>query len=325
MATLISVGSPRDPHIVRVHEYLEVEGIRTVVVPPWTEDPSEFAEVSWSLEEGWSFPPNSAFWLRNKHRIGTVASVDKQDEWWSLSSTMEFFRSAAEDALLSFNNSRAPSAGNSKIAQLQTARSCGFRLPKTLVSNDSNRIITFVESCSACIVKPLIAAITPDVAGEPGSGKYLPTTSVTADDVRAANPASFAVAPSIYQELVTKKCELRVIACGDEIVSFCLDSQARSFTSLDWRAGEPLIECALIETPSEIVAPIRAFLATSGLHSTVFDFAVTPDETVVFFESNPAGQWARMDGLHGHPVSRMFARQMGRTIRQSIAKATHLA
>lgn len=120
--------------------------------------------------------------------------------------------------------------------------------------------------------------------------------------------------------MIDKAHELRVVAFGDEIVSFRIDSQERSFTRMDWRAGEPLLACPVVETPTLIREPIAAFLALSGLHSSVFDFAVTPEGRTVFFESNPAGQWANMDGLNDYVVSRMFARQMARCIQAAPAR-----
>ncbi len=314
MATLYSVGRPRDPHITRVHDYLSAYGIDAVLVPSWTPDPSAFLSVSWSLASGWSFPDDCAFWLRNKHRVGAITSVQKQDEWWSFSSTMDFMRAAADHAPISFNGSREPAATDSKIAQLEVARICGFRLPDTLVSNDKDEILAFLDEHPDAIVKPLTSAAILPIGDDLSTSRYLPTMRVRTQDVRAQESGAFVLAPGIFQGLVEKKHELRVIAFGEEIVTFKLDSQARSFTSLDWRAGEPLVECVRVETPAEIVSPIRAFLALSGLHSTVFDFAVTPDEEVVFFESNPAGQWARMDGLNGFAVSQMFARQMASVI-----------
>ena len=320
MASLYSIGRPNDPHITRVHGFLREAGVEAVLVPSWSPDPLSFLRASWTLDAGWSFPPDMAFWLRNKHRVGAITSSQKQDEWWSFASTMEFFRVAADHGVLSFNGSKHPAATDSKIAQLEAARQCGFDIPATLVSNDRDRILAFVEQFAPCIIKPFTQTANQPINGDATTARFLPTMPLTADTVRQASDESFRVAPGIFQAMIDKAHELRVVAFGDEIVSFRIDSQERSFTRMDWRAGEPLLACPVVETPTLIREPIAAFLALSGLHSSVFDFAVTPEGRTVFFESNPAGQWANMDGLNDYVVSRMFARQMARCIQAAPAR-----
>ena len=310
MVTLFSVGRPTDPHILRVHEHLADYEVATVLAASWSEDLTRFLPATWSLSEGFSLPRNCAFWLRNKHWVGAITSEEKQAEWWSFASTMEFFRASAQQGVLSFNGSQSPAATDDKIAQLICARESGFRLPETLVSNEKGRILEFLEQHKDCIVKPLTASAILPIGEDMTTLVHLPTMAVGVADIFAREEAEFIGSPSIFQQRVEKRHELRVIAFGDEIITFKLDSQERDITSLDWRAYEPLVSCTVVETPEDIVAPIQRYFEASGLHNSVFDFAVNPDGESVFFESNPAGQWARMDIMHDGIVSRMFARKM---------------
>jgi hypothetical protein len=47
-----------------------------------------------------------------------------------------------------------------------------------------------------------------------------------------------------------------------------------------------------------------------GLFSGHFDFVVTPDGEYVFLECNPQGQWAFLDHLTDHRMSRAFAQEL---------------
>lgn len=320
MVTLCSVGRPTDPHILRVHRHLADYGVATVLAASWSDDASRLLPVSWSLSKGFSLPRNYAFWLRNKHWVGAITSREKQEEWWTFASTMEFLRATASQSILSFNGSLSPAATDDKIAQLLCAKESGFRLPHTLVSNEKARILEFIEQHGDCIVKPLTASAILPIGDDIKTLVHLPTMKVGISDVAGRSDAEFTVSPSIFQKRIEKKHELRVVAFGDEIVTFKLDSQERDITSLDWRAYEPLVSCTVIETPAHIVAPIRRFFEASGLHTSVFDFVVTPSGQCIFFESNPAGQWARMDGMHDEVVSKMFARQMARIMEERISQ-----
>ncbi len=318
MVTLCSVGRPTDPHIIRVHRHLADYDVATILAASWSAEVEQFLRVTWSLSEGFSAPSNCAFWLRNKHWVGAITSAEKQAEWWSFASSMEFFRAAASQSVLSFNGSESPAATDDKIAQLICAKECGFQLPSTLVSNDKDRILNFIEQHGDCIVKPLTASAILPIGDDFKTLIHLPTMQVCLSNVVDRDEAEFRVSPTIFQHRVEKQYELRVVAFGNEIVTFKLGSQERDITSLDWRTYEPLVSCTLVQTPNEIVNPIQQYLQKSGLHSSVFDFAVTPKGEHVFFESNPAGQWARMDDMHDQVVSKMFARQMARIMRETI-------
>ncbi len=319
MATLYAVGHPDDPHISKVLSHVRDLGCDAIPVASWSADPSRFHEASWSSASGWTLTADRAFWLRNKHRVGAISSVEKQEEWWSHASTLELFRSAARLGPICFNSSGALAATDNKVAQLAAAAAAGFLTPNTLVSNKKADILAFLEGEGQCIVKPIHSMGVAAINGDMATARFLPTLPITAHDVRNADADAIRVAPNIYQALVPKAHELRTIAFGNETVSFQLDSQSHPYTALDWRAGELLTPCHLVETPSALVEPIRAYLALTGLDTAVFDFAVRPDGQAVFFESNPSGQWERMDALHGDPVSKMFARQMVVRMRTTFA------
>ena len=320
MATLYALGRPDDPHIAKELKHVRALGCEAVPVASWTPDPCGFHEASWSPEEGWTLAPDRAFWFRNKHQVGTIASAEKQQELWSYASIVEMFRSAGRLGPLCFNVSAELAATDNKIAQLEAARRAGFRIPETIVSNRKADILAFLEREQSCIVKPIHSLGAPAINGDPETARFIPTLPITAEHIRTADADAVRIAPSIYQRLVPKAYELRTVVFAAETVSFRLESQSHPYTALDWRAGELITPCERVDTPAELIAPIQAYLAATGLDTAVFDFAVRPDGEAVFFESNPSGQWERMDALHGDPVSKMFARQMVRRMLEAFSE-----
>ena len=314
MATLYAFGTPNDPHISAVLGYVRELGVEAVSVASWSDDPGRFQQLSWRSDKSWSLERKRAFWLRDKHQVGGITTPDKQLEWWSHSNTSAMIRAAAALSPLQFNRTQTAAGTNAKIPQLTIAAEAGFMVPDTIVSNRKSDILEFVEEYGSCIVKPLAGANAPPFGSNIGTGRYLPTVNVSAADVMTSDEASFLVAPSIFQRKIKKEYELRTVVFRDEIVSFKIDSQNHPYTELDWRAGELLLDCDVVGTPEELLGPIAKFLELSGLDTTVFDFAVRPDGSAVFFESNPEGQWRRMDLLNDDIVSRMFARQMVKAI-----------
>ena len=310
MATLYAVGNLDDPHITTVLKYVRELGLEAVAVPSWTPDARLFLEASWRWDAGWSLATESAIWLRNKHSVQRVATASDQEEWWSLANTLSFFSAAGALSPLLFNRITKAAASDAKIPQLHTALAAGFVIPPTLVSNKKAEIADFITEQGECAVKPLVSTSMPPINGDIGTTRFLPTVAVSARNISEADELSLRSAHNIYQKKIDKAYELRTIAFGSEIVSFKIDSQSHAFTQMDWRAGERLLGCEMTETPSSIIEPIRRFLSITGLDSSVFDFAVTPEGKVIFFESNPSGQWRRMDELNGDVVSKMFARQM---------------
>lgn len=314
MATLYAFGMRDDPHIVSVLNYVQELGVKAIPVTSWSADASHFKEVSWSSAGGWSLDSDCAIWLRDKHDVGGIASAEKQDEWWSFANTSSMFRAAAALAPLQFNRTWATAGTNAKIPQLSAALEAGFDIPPTIVSNSKQDILAFIEETGPCIVKALSGANAPAIVGKPATARFLATVDVSAQDITGADEESIRMAPSIFQGKISKDYELRTVVFGDEIVSFKIDSQNHHFTELDWRIGEPLLGCDVVETPHHLVDPIMKFMELSCLDTTVFDFAIKADGSAVFFESNPAGQWRRMDDLNDDIVSKMFARQMVKAI-----------
>ena len=92
------------------------------------------------------------------------------------------------------NPPASASAFENKIKQLNLAEKVGFRVPKTIVTNDPVQVRDFARQCGPIVAKALFA---PLLEGEK-EDRFAFTTRVGAGDI--TDDAALAIAPTIFQE-----------------------------------------------------------------------------------------------------------------------------
>jgi len=188
-----------------------------------------------------------------------------------------------------------------KIYQLNTAIESGFNVPDTLISSNPKRVVDFHRQHNGIIVKMLRAS--------PMNDKVIYTNRVTEEYLKAIE--SVKLSPSIFQEVVEKKYELRITVVGDNIFPVKIDSQMDSITSLDWRKKPKLndteVELTPTELPSEICSKIKLFMKKMNLRFGCLDMAVTKEGKYIFFEINPNGQWYFVQLQTHIPIAKAIA------------------
>ena len=87
-----------------------------------------------------------------------------------------------------------------------------------------------------------------------------------------------------------------------------IDSQSLPYSRLDWRTAQTKAEVhKRVDTPPELIDPVRVFMREFELNIGVFDIAVDLNGKHIFFECNPAGQYMLMERFTGAPISRDIA------------------
>lgn len=310
-ALLHILGSPGDPHIRGVTAELLTRGVTCLVYSPVAdEEGTRLPSVRLTDASGIavSVEPKDWWWLRSKHRTIRYRSADDQRR--------SFEATTRRDVALSLIANRGCRCFNNewrglpdKLTQLDIARSLGFAVPDTLVSCDKAQIIAFIQASGRTIVKPFSMSFAPAYGSDDATLISIMANVVTVAEISAASDEQVASFPAIYQACIEKSHELRVVGFGDACLGFKINSQASPRSVIDWRRAERLagiVGREPVPLPPEMQYFTSAFLRRSHLHSGVFDFAVTPNGKTVFFECNPSGQWADLDGRHGS-VTRLFA------------------
>jgi glutathione synthase/RimK-type ligase-like ATP-grasp enzyme len=178
-----------------------------------------------------------------------------------------------------------------KLVQLRVAEKVGFRVPRTLVSQDPGEIRRFcAEAGGRMIIKPLR-----------GSMQRMTLTQLVTTGTLPP-PNSMRVCPAMYQEFVPGNRHIRAHCFGEEVLAVLIESDV-----LDWRA-DLRVPVKPVELPPEAQDRIRAVVSELNLRMGIFDLKLTTSDELVWLEVNPQGQFLFVQGLCGLDLATAFAR-----------------
>jgi glutathione synthase/RimK-type ligase-like ATP-grasp enzyme len=187
---------------------------------------------------------------------------------------------------------------NNKSVQLLLARACGMNVPRTLMSNSPQAVRKyFGGNPQRTICKTFSTHIWEKEQG--GPVVVTETFELSADMLPSDEVLTYA--PAIYQEMVVKKFDVRMVLLGAAVYSYSLHNPKGA---LDWRhdATQGLLRVEAIATPPEVEKSVLEFAAKSGIACGSFDFAIDNQDRWWFLEVNEGGQFLWLDaansGLH---------------------------
>lgn len=249
----------------------------------------------------------NAVWLRRLWTPQLPASMSPEDR----DACVETSRTALQDALVHLTdchwvNALEPSMrAESKVLQLRVAHELGFELPDTTITNNPGWVERLRAREPRLVTKllvPLSYAMQAD--------RFFYTSQL--DDEAHAQLHRIKYAPQIFQPLVEKAHELRVIVVGKETFTASIDASKTERGRVDWRqldANEG-VTWKKATLPNALSQRIFRLMKRLGLVSGALDFIVTPDGRHVFLEVNPAGEWGWLERDLGYDISGAFARAL---------------
>jgi glutathione synthase/RimK-type ligase-like ATP-grasp enzyme len=184
------------------------------------------------------------------------------------------------------NKFSAMYVAESKFAQLELAEKVGFRVPRTLVSNDRAEIVDFIERTGAVIRKSLILFHWI----EDGKSYATLANSIRPDDLK--NEGKWLPYSDIYQERIEKKSEIRTFVFGKTFFSVEMTPDTSHEGLVDFRMlhSSPG-RVALVELPDEVKRKCLALMAALGVVSAVIEIMKDTEGRYVFTEVNQGGQF----------------------------------
>lgn len=193
---------------------------------------------------------------------------------------------------------------SNKLFQLKLAQELGFEIPDTLVTNSPEIAREFYyRHDSNIITKPL------DQPYLEADDQYflIYTHKIEEEDLEKLNLVSNS--PTLFQEFIPKKLELRITIVGDKIFTASIDSQASEKTRIDWRNYDfQNVTHASFELPKKVEGLCFQLIKRLGLVFGAIDMILTPDGRYIFLEINPNGQYLWIELLTGLPISEAIAR-----------------
>jgi len=323
MKPVLILTEQRDPHADAVIR--ELESLETPVVRLNTEDFLQSVEFSWKIESG----SDREAVLRIADSGREIVASEIRSAWYRRprvpappTNMGEPFRSftvkEAQSTLWGFyatldclwvSNPFAIKRAEHKLLQLSTAKSLGFEIPATLVTNDVDAARTFVKSQAQVICKPLSNADLVFEGAPFGVFTKTVTTDVFdryADDIRNG--------PTLLQTMIQKDYELRITVIGTEVFACALDTQLLPETREDWRvlADVSKIKHSTVRLPDAVERRVIDLVRSLGLMFGAIDMVVTPDQRYVFLEINPNGQWYWIELLTEQPLAKSMAKLLTR-------------
>lgn len=184
----------------------------------------------------------------------------------------------------------------SKLLQLKKAISLNFKIPKTIVTSNSVKIKNFYEENGQnIIIKPLYENRFFD-----GNNEWLLYTNLVTNERIKSLDRSLPL-PSIYQENISKKLEIRVTVVNNKVFSASVDSQSNEKTRIDWRREK--IKFVTHVLPKDIERKCVDLVKSLNLSFGAIDLILNQKNEYVFIEINPNGQWAWIEFDTGLKIS----------------------
>jgi len=190
---------------------------------------------------------------------------------------------------LQINDLNSQFAADRKMWQLNVAKSVGFDVPKTLITDQYDEGILFAQCVESCVVKGHSSLI--DIDGT----QFLQDVQPSLEGHQEG--------PLIFQEFVRADREHRLIHCGGfiaggtfEIADFEV-SDVRAIPNL-----RPLRACVPLEIEQRMVAYCRRM----NLHYAAFDIREN-NGRYTFLEANTCGEWLYVDACNDYRITETLA------------------
>lgn len=204
------------------------------------------------------------------------------------------------------NHPDALRAAEWKPQQLRLAQEVGWRVPRTLITNNPQEVQHFFEECHGEIIYKTVSfpPTVPD-REQPERFATIFTTKVMLAHLQTY-AGTITQTAHLFQEYIPKALELRINVIGERIFTTAIDSQRSERTRVDWRRSYADLRYSTYTLPDEIQNACRRLLARLQVSFAALDVIVTPGGEFVFLEANCNGQWGWIETAPGQPLSEAF-------------------
>jgi len=188
--------------------------------------------------------------------------------------------------------------------QLKLGADVGFRVPRSLITNDSEAVLRFFDQCEGQVIyKPMSGA---DLPAQDDSGALSAYTSLVKRDQLSLVDAISAT-PCLFQEYIPKKTELRLTIMGEEIFPVQIDSRHAPECAIDRRRGYEHLRYRVSQLPRDVRERCLLLCDHLGLVFATVDIVITPENEYVFLGINPSGKWLWLESATGLPMTQAMA------------------
>lgn len=229
---------------------------------------------------------------------GTAAGSYVTSEW------REFLRLLEHHLPCRWTNPPSALRQLDKLRQLQLARTLGFLVPPTVVTNDPRQITAFYARHDGNIICKSLhhhyveheASVLTEVFGRRLSPQDLSTLPMATG------------APLICQAFVPHQVEVRVTVIGQEVFAAEITNKAEFD---DWhRMGSTHVHTGPHQLPTPVAQQCAQLVRQAGLDYGALDLLLAETGNYTFLEINPIGDWNWVQLSSGLPLADAVVQQL---------------
>jgi glutathione synthase/RimK-type ligase-like ATP-grasp enzyme len=206
------------------------------------------------------------------------------------------------------NNPFTTRIAHRKMLQLRVAANVGFNIPRSVLTNSPEVAFGFAREvgCDLAIKSLGALNVTTETGGQ--SVQYgIFTRRISVAELEEAKD-SIGHMPTLFQEFIEKRSELRVTCVGSQVFACRIEAHAGDLPD-DCRFDIKSLTHVACECP-ELHPKLHRYMESFGLSFGCFDVVVSKSGEPVFLECNPNGQWLWVEKLTGLPIGRAIADEL---------------
>lgn len=192
---------------------------------------------------------------------------------------------------------------NNKISNLKLASKLGFNTPKTIISNNYEKVKQFCINHSWNIILKTFFNFN-YIKTE--KKHYIPIVKINYETLDK-HKNSIQVSPVFIQEYIEKKYELRIVVIGKNVYPFAIYSQELEESKLDFRIHNlENLRHELVSIPKNIENLLLKYNKINKIDFCSFDIILTPNNEYYFLECNLDGEWYWLEKITGFNLTEKF-------------------
>jgi len=178
--------------------------------------------------------------------------------------------------------------GLNKPLVLEMAKKIGFEIPNTIVTNTKNKLSFFFKKNNCKIINKALHESFKH--GDPEKNYWITNRT---EEIHSLKNIPKYFKPSLFQEQIEKKYEIRVFFLYDTCYSACIFSQRNQSTAIDFRNYDRNKPNRIVpyNLPKKIELKIKLLMNNLELNTGSIDLIMSQDDKYVFLEINPVGQY----------------------------------
>jgi ATP-GRASP peptide maturase of grasp-with-spasm system len=194
-----------------------------------------------------------------------------------------------------------------KLTNLYAAKEVGLLIPGTYIFSSKKEVSELLNKEVKLITKTISDLNPIQYEIDEKKYHYVLYTNIVTHSTLDLFPETFA--PSLFQQYIEKKVELRIFYFAGKVFPMAIFSQLDTQTEVDFRRynqSRPN-KNSLFKLPQRIEDQLIAFMKSINLDSGSIDMIYTPDNNYFFLEVNPVGQFGMVSSPCNYYIEKFIA------------------